>query len=287
MTVSQSTFRTVAVWLVTITVVASAVSTQAAPETSSGDQPTLYLVGDSTVKNGSGRGDGGLWGWGQVFASQLDSDRIKLDNQAIGGRSSRTFLTEGRWDRVRDQLKPGDFVLIQFGHNDGGDLFKGNRPRASLKGSGDETRDGVVEATGKAETVHSYGWYIRRYVADAQAKGATAIVLSPVPRNMWKKGHVNRASRDYGKWAAEAADTNHAPFVDLNELIACRYEAAGQEKVVRDYFTAVDHTHTTEAGAHVNAACVAAGIREAVPSLAPYVIESSSSNDASPKKPTP
>ena len=170
MTLSQSTFRTVTILLTTVFAVASAVSVHAAPETSSNDRPTLYLVGDSTVKNGSGRGDGGLWGWGQVFASHLDSDRIKLDNQAIGGRSSRTFLTEGRWDRVRDQLKPGDFVLIQFGHNDGGELFNGNRPRASLKGNGDESRSGVVEATGKHEKVHSYGWYIRHYVGVLHAR---------------------------------------------------------------------------------------------------------------------
>ena len=262
---SQSNFRTLAIRLSTVFIAVTAVSAHAAADTSSADRPTLYLVGDSTVKNGSGRGDGGLWGWGQVFAAHLDADRIKLDNQAIGGRSSRTFLTEGRWDRVRDQLKPGDFVLIQFGHNDGGELFKGDRPRASLKGNGDETRDGVVEATGKSETVHSYGWYLRRYVADAQAKGATAIVVSPVPRNMWKDGHVNRASRDYGKWAAEAAHALDALFVDLNEIIARRYEEAGEKTVAaRLFHLRRPHPHH-RSGAHVNAACVAAGIREAVP----------------------
>ena len=61
-------------------------------------KPRLILIGDSTVKNGSGRGDGGLWGWGQVFAEQFDTTRIDIENHAIGGRSSRTFLTEGRWD---------------------------------------------------------------------------------------------------------------------------------------------------------------------------------------------
>jgi rhamnogalacturonan acetylesterase len=247
------------------------------------ERPTLFLIGDSTVKNGSGKGEGGLWGWGQVFAAHIDLDRINLNNQAIGGRSSRTFLTEGRWDRVLAELKPGDFVLIQFGHNDGGELFEGNRPRASLKGNNDETHDGVVASTGKAETVHSYGWYLRHYIADAQAQGATAIVLSPVPRNIWKDGHVARASRDYGKWAAEAARAGGAPFVDLNELIALRYEEIGEGKVCSEYFTVADHTHTTEAGAHVNAACVAAGIRAAVPALAPYVIDSSLSN-APPQK---
>jgi hypothetical protein len=117
--------------------------------------------------------------------------------------------------------------------------------------------------TGKSETVHSYGWYLRRYIADAKAKGATPIVLSPVPRNIWRDGHVACASGDYGKWAAEAAEQGGAEFVDLNELIARRYEQAGEDTVKNDYFTSADHTHTTEAGARVNTECVAAGLRDA------------------------
>ena len=84
----------------------------AAPNDGSSDLPTLYLVGDSTVKNGSGRGDGGLWGWGQVLAPMFDGERIHVENHAIGGRSSRTFLTEGRWDRVVEKLQPGDFAMV-------------------------------------------------------------------------------------------------------------------------------------------------------------------------------
>jgi rhamnogalacturonan acetylesterase len=239
----------------------------------SAERPTLFLIGDSTVKNGRGDGAGGLWGWGQVLAPHFDLERINFHNQAIGGRSSRTFLTEGRWDRVLSELKPGDFLLIQFGHNDGGELFNGDRPRASLKGSSDETREGVVAMTGKAETVHTYGWYLRRYVADAQTKGATAIVLSPIPRNIWKDGRVARANQDYGKWAAEAARAESAPFVDLNEIVARRYEAIGEETVKRDFFTTADHTHTTKVGAQVNAECVVRGLREGKSPLAEYMID--------------
>lgn len=249
---------------------------QRAADNNANNRPTLFLIGDSTVKNGSGRGEGGLWGWGQVLAPLFDGERINVENHAIGGRSSRTFLTEGRWDRVVEKLQPGDFVLIQFGHNDGGELFEGDRPRASIKGNGEETRDGVVAMTGKSETVHSYGWYLRRYIADAKAKGATPIVLSPVPRNIWRDGHVACASGDYGKWAAEAAEQGGAEFVDLNELIARRYEQAGEDTVKNDYFTSADHTHTTEAGAHINAECVAAGLREAELPIAKYLIESPS-----------
>src|SRR5437763_825443 len=84
-------------------------------------------------------------------------------------------------------------------------------------------------------------------VADSKAKGATPIVLSPVPRNIWKDGNVARASNDYGKWAAESAKAGGAFFLDLNELVAKRYEEVGPETVKTQYF-GEDHTHTTPAG---------------------------------------
>src|SRR5438046_3603940 len=125
-----------------------------------------------------------------------DATKIKIENRAIGGRSSRTFLPEGRWVEVLADLKSSDFVLMQFGHNDGGPLTQG-RARASLKGNGEETQEVTDEKTGKKETVHTYGWYIRKYIADAKAKGATPIVCSPIPRNMWKHDKVLRAANDY------------------------------------------------------------------------------------------
>src|SRR5262249_45593570 len=101
----------------------------------------------------------------------------------------------------------------------------------------------------------------RKYIADTKAKGATPIVLSPVPRNIWKDGKVVRAADDYGRWAAEAARTGGALFIDLNEIVAAHYETVGPEKVGAEYFTTVDHTHTSPAGAELNAASVVEGIR--------------------------
>ncbi|MCP5520271.1 MAG: rhamnogalacturonan acetylesterase [Verrucomicrobiales bacterium] len=224
--------------------------------------PTLWLIGDSTVKNGRGDGAGGLWGWGQVIDGHFDLSQIRVVNRALGGRSSRTYRTEGLWERVRDELQPGDFVLMQFGHNDGGQLFEGSRPRASLKGNGEETREGVVEQTGRPEVVHTYGWYLRQYLAETQTRGATPIVLSPVPRNIWRDGRIARAAEDYGCWAKEAAAAGHADFIDLNDRVARRYEAEGEERVAGEFFTATDHTHTTKAGAQANATCVVEGIRQ-------------------------
>ena len=91
--------------------------------------PTLWLIGDSTVKNGRGDGAGSLWGWGDLLAPHFDTDKIRVVNRALGGRSSRSFLTEGLWDKVLADVEPGDFVMMQFGHNDGGERFKGARPR--------------------------------------------------------------------------------------------------------------------------------------------------------------
>jgi oligogalacturonide lyase len=220
-------------------------------------KPTIFLIGDSTVKNGTR----GLQGWGANLAAHFDTEKVTVENRALGGRSSRSFLREGLWDAVLEQLQPGDFVLMQFGHNDGGPFDEG-RARASIKGNGDEMREVTIKETGKQETVRSYGWYLRKYIADAKAKGATPIICSPIPRNIWTNGKVARASEDYGKWAADAAQAaGGAPFLDLNSLIADRYDALGAEAVLARFFTAADHTHTTPEGAEFNAQCVADGLR--------------------------
>jgi len=230
--------------------------------------PTLYLIGDSTVNTPTK----GQQGWGTPLPSFFDQAKINVANQARGGRSSRTYYTEVLWDHVRDSLKAGDFVLMQFGHNDGGPLADG-RARASLKGNGEETQEVDNKTTGKKETVHTYGWYLRRYITDTKGKGATPIVLSLIPRNIWNDGKVTRAANDYGKWATEAAKSESALFINLNEIIANHYEQIGQQKVADNYFTATDHTHTTPEGAKFNASCVVEGIRSFKEcSLANYLV---------------
>ena len=220
------------------------------------EPPTLWLIGDSTVKNNTK----GQQGWGSALPPLFDATALKVTNKALGGRSSRTFLSEGLWDAVAKELKKGDIVVMQFGHNDGGDRFKGTRPRASLKGNGDDTETGVVETTGKEEIVHSYGWYLRKYSTEAKAKGAIVVVCSPIPRNIWKDGKVGRAANDYGKWAKEAATQEKVHFLDLNTLIADRYEQLREEKVAPFFFG--DHTHTSPDGAALNASIVAEGLNK-------------------------
>ena len=216
--------------------------------------PRLFLIGDSTVRNGTR----GQVGWGDPLAGLFDPARITVLNRALGGRSSRTYLNEGLWEKVRAELRPGDFVLMQFGHNDGGPLDDA-RARASLKGDGDDWQIVTNRASGRVETVHSYGWYLRKYITDAKARGASPIVLSPVPRKIWQGDRIARASGDYGKWAAAAAAATAVPFVDLNDRIARKYEELGREKV--DKLFADEHTHTTPEGAALNAACVVEGVK--------------------------
>lgn len=225
-------------------------------------RPALYAIGDSTVKNGKGKGDGGLWGWGNFIGGYFDTSKLYVENDALGGTSSRTFQTQGLWDKVLTKVKPGDFVIMQFGHNDSSPLDDTARARGTIKGNGEESKEIYNPITKQQEVVHSYGWYIRKFITDATAKGATAIVLSPIPRNSFKDGKINRASQDYGLWAAEAAKEEGAWFVDLNKEIADRYDAEGEAKVSSTYFTTVDHTHTSEAGARMNAQCLVQGLKK-------------------------
>ena len=224
--------------------------------------PTLFLIGDSTVRAGSkGNGADGLWGWGAPTGDFFDRTKINVQNRAWGGTSTRTFQTLGFWDKVLADLKSGDCVMIQFGHNDGGPPNDQQRARGTIKGVGDETEEIDNLLTGKHEVVHTYGWYLRKFVTDAKAKGATAIICSPIPRNMWRDGKVLRASDDYGKWAREAARAQDAFFIDLNVIIADHYDKLGQEHVSSTFFSPKDHTHTVAAGAKFNAQCVVEGLK--------------------------
>ena len=221
--------------------------------------PTLFLVGDSTVRNGKGDGANGQWGWGDELAPFFDTTRINVVNRAIGGRSSRTYITEGHWADTLALMKPGDIVLFQFGHNDGGIPDEPTRARSSLPGVGDRTLDIKNPILKKDETVHTFGWYMTKYVTDTRAKGATPILCSLIPRKIWHEGTVARNAQDYAGWTREVATSEHVPFVDLNNIIADRYDALG-ETAVEPLF-ADPHTHTSLAGAQLNAEAVVIGLK--------------------------
>src|SRR5439155_20075190 len=237
-----------------------ALAAQTAPTT----RPTLWLVGDSTVRNGSGGGGNGQWGWGDRIAKSFDSAKLNVVNRARGGRSSRTFQTEGLWDGVLADAKPGDFVIIQLGHNDGGPLAGDNRERGSLRGIDEESEEVTLTLPpnkGKKEIVHTYGWYLRKYVADARSKGLTPILCSPIPRRPKTPADPTTAPLSYALWSAQVAEAEHVPFVDLNRLVLRHYAGMTPEQIKERYFTQSDDTHTNAQGADLNAAAVVEGLR--------------------------
>lgn len=219
--------------------------------------PIVFTIGDSTVKN-EDNSDDSMWGWGSVLSEQFDSTRITVENHAMAGRSARTFLDEGRWDKVYNALQPGDYVIIQFGHNDGGDINTG-KARGELHGTGNESMVFKMEATGQYKVVYTYGWYLRKFIRDAKEKGATPIVVSHTPRNKWKDGRIESNATSFGIWARQAAAEAGAVFIDLNAISGKKFQKLGKEKTA-PYFKR-DHTHSSKSGARLNAASIADGLR--------------------------
>ncbi len=220
------------------------------------EKPTLYIIGDSTVRNTNRP----QCGWGEMIGEYLDTTKINISNQAMAGRSTRTFIKEKRWDKVMSTLKAGDYLIIQFGHNEGSkpDTSRSGY-RGVLKGTGDETVE-LQWKDSRIETVHSYGWYLKKFVTEAKAKGAIPVICSMIPRNQFVDGKVKRAGNDYGKWAKEVAESEGVFFIDLNSITADKYDALGPDEVKK--FFPGDHTHTNTDGARLNAESVATGIRQ-------------------------
>ena len=191
------------------------------------------------MRNGQGRGDGGQWGWGDELAPLFDTGKINVVNRALGGTTSRTFYRD-LWPRTLAMIKPGDFVIMQFGTNGGvvneAVLSPSARSRGEIHGIGDETQAITNIITKKFEVVHSFGWYEKQMIADARSKGATAMVCSLIPRNSWRNGKAARPGAD------------------------SQYDQLGREKV-NALFIAGAGPHTSVAGAQTNAVCFIAGIK--------------------------
>jgi lysophospholipase L1-like esterase len=226
-------------------------------------RPTFFIIGDSTVRNGDGSGRNGQWGWGSFMKEYFDTTKIDVQNHALGGRSSRTFITEGLWDKILVKLKKGDYVIMQFGHNDSGPLDDTARARGTIKGIGTESKEVYNPIMKKQEVVYSYGYYMRKYVRDAKAKGAIPIICSLIPRNDWQNAKIKRANDGYALWAQQIAKEEGVYFIDLHNLVSDKYDVMGTEKVAPLFHG--DHTHTSLEGAKINAAIVAEQIRKIKP----------------------
>ena len=233
---------------------------------------TLYIIGDSTVKAGGGNGEQSMWGWGSVVDSYFNKKKLAIENHAIGGRSSRTFLTDGRWEPLLAKMQAGDFLIMQFGHNDDWAINDTIRARGTIKGIGEEMEEIDNLITKKHEVVHSYGWYLRKYISEAQAKGVQVMVCSPVARNNFDdNARIKRPEEYYPKWARQVAEQTGACFIDLHEYIASEYDKLGQAEVKERYFTPKDNTHTSLDGALLNARMVLRGVENCDNKLKKYI----------------
>ena len=241
--------------------IAKALMSRPAPgSTRKGEQPALFLVGNSTMRNGTlGNGNNGQWGWGYYFPKYFNAQKIAVENQALGGMSTRTFYTD-LWPAIRQALKPGDWVIVSIGHNDNGEFFDQKRARAVIPGVDPDTcYVGFNQRTQKQDTVYSYGTYLRKYISEIRAKGANPILMSLTPRDAFDdKGKIVRKAQT--EWAAYVAAVEGVPFVDLNEISGAKLDTYSRWK--QQYHFLGDKIHTSKFGAEMNARSAAEGLWE-------------------------
>ncbi len=223
------------------------------PVVANKEHRSVFFVGDSTVRNGRGDGANQQWGWGDFVYERLDNPGINIVNRAVGGLSSRTYISQGHWQRALAMMKPGDIVLVQFGHNDSSQINDAIRARGTLQGIGHERKTIDNMLTGQKEVVRSYGAYLRQIIGDAKANGILPIICSPVPRKIWHENtpFIVRDDESYPLWASQVARQSNTPFIDLHNLVAQRYEALGREEVSALFGDA--RTHTNKEGARLTA----------------------------------
>jgi lysophospholipase L1-like esterase len=231
-------------------------ATPAPPASAPATVPTLFIAGDSTAAINSSTQQG----WGVHFQDYFDPAKLKIVNAARSGLSSRTFITSGAWDALLARVQPNDFVVIQFGHNDNGpvDAFRYRGTMASL---GEETQEAhnAAPPQGQPETVHTFGWYMRKMVNDVKAKNANPIVVSMTVRGEWTDGKIERGFGDYARLAVELGKQQGVRTMDLTNIVADEYQEMDPGKV-RALFSS-DTTHTSRAGADINARAVISGIK--------------------------
>ncbi|KAI8937032.1 hypothetical protein NX059_006252 [Plenodomus lindquistii] len=236
-----------------LSLLAFTATTLGAPADVSKRAQTVYMAGDSTMA----RGNGVIDGWGVYLPYSLT---LPVVNKAIGGRSSRSYTVEGRFDEIINLVKPNDIVIIEFGHNDGGSLSTTDNGRSVCPGTGSETCQSTYN--GQAVTVHTYNYYLTEAGKKLIAKGAKVIVASQTPNNPWETGSfVYSANRfvTYAKDVAKALGSN-AMYVDHGAYSANIWKSYG--KTMTDaLFAPGDHTHTNPTGAAVIAKAFVKGIQ--------------------------
>ncbi|MEO5493658.1 MAG: rhamnogalacturonan acetylesterase [Sphingomonas sp.] len=205
------------------------------------DVPTLYLLGDSTVTD---QRYAPYASWGQMLPALFGPD-VAVANYAESGETLKSFLAEHRLDKALAQMRPGDFALIQFGHND--QKFAWPQTYAA---AGTTYRD-----------------YLRAYVAEVRLRGATPVLVTPPERdNFTANGRIRRTLADYAAAMRVVAEEEKVTLIDLNAASIRVYEALGPERAPLAFADAgKDVTHHDAYGAWLMANAVASGIRAAGP----------------------
>lgn len=238
----------------------------------------IFLCGDSTGKNEDKNPDG-MWGWGSQAYTVFDETKCTFINCAKAGRSTRTYILENRWEEVYRTLRPGDYVLIQFGHNDIGGIDK-DKERGVIACAKDTSHVYHLKSNGKNLVVYSFGWYLRKMIQDCKEKGAIPVILSFTPRNEWHKGngdvrgnfyrvkekknkqYIERRNDNYiPQWCKEIADEQGVAFVDIHNISADFLDKYCGSKEKASIYYNHDHTHTSLLGARNNAASLAKGLK--------------------------
>jgi lysophospholipase L1-like esterase len=200
----------------------------------------VVIIGDSTVQTYSASDS--LRGWGQEIGFFFNANTVTVVNKAIGGRSSRSFIEDGHWASTLAILQKGDFLFIQFGHND---------------------RDTKAE---RHTDTAGYRKYLTQYVTESRAKGAIPILVSPMNMNAWNgttlREVFNEGANDYHAAMLRVVNEQKVPFIDLEKKTAKIFQSLGQAYLAAFIFNTGEGTHFQEMGALLNARCVAEGIKE-------------------------
>lgn len=216
-------------------------------------KPTVYICGDSTVQTYSAS-YAPQAGWGQFIAKYFTTD-ILFVNKAIAGRSSKSFIADGRLDEIINIIKANDYLFVQFGHNDA-TISKPER---------------------YAEPNTTYKECLRQFIDRARAKSAIPVLITPVARLNYSNGIFKNDFPAYCTAMKEVAKEKNVPCIDLMSKSISYYTSLGYDKVYPFYMVSsngTDYTHFTDVGATLIARIVSEGVKEAGLDMAKYLISS-------------
>ncbi|KAF5239895.1 hypothetical protein FAUST_4664 [Fusarium austroamericanum] len=216
---------------------------------------TVYFAGDSTMAR-SGANDGVTDGWGNYIGKYL---KVNAVNKAIGGRSARSYTNEGRFQEIVNLVKPGDVVVIEFGHNDGGSPNNNDNLRSACPGAGTE----VCTSDKTGEKVYTYVFYISQAAKALVAKGAQVVLSTQTPNNQWETGTFEPGAPrfvGYVSTAHRALASSSVTWVDHFAAVTKMYQKLGNQKVNSLY--PKDHTHTSPEAADLIAKAFVQAINE-------------------------